>query len=142
MDKLLYKTINETITKLSSLNEPVPMPLLLPDETEIESAENELGVNFHPDYRKYLEEASNVIYGVLEQATIPTNSDNTYIVLLAKAAWEMSIPGHLIPIAEDNGDYYCMDESGQVLFWSHDGSSDEKWPDLANWIEQVWTGRN
>lgn len=134
--------MDKIIARLRSLNEPVPIPLRLPDEKEIESAENELGVNFHPDYRKYLAEASDVVYGVLEPATIPPDSGNTYIVPLATAAWKIGVPRNLIPIAEDNGDYYCMDESGQILFWSHDGLTDEKWPDLATWIEQVWIGGN
>jgi len=48
----------------------------------------------------------------------------------------------LVPIAEDNGDYYCMNEAGEVLFWSHNGSNDEKWPNLENWIREVWRNEN
>jgi len=25
-----------------------------------------------------------------------------------------------------------------VVYWDHNGSSDETWPDLAHWINEVW----
>ncbi len=43
-----------------------------------------------------------------------------------------------LPICEDNGDYYCIAPDGRVRFWSHDGPSDESWPDLATWVGEVW----
>ena len=132
--------MDDAITELRSLNEPVAKPLRLPTDKEIELVEKELGIEFHPDYKKYLSKASDVIYGVLEPATIPPESGHTYIVPLAKSAWQSGVPKDLIPIAEDNGDYYCMDQAGQVLFWSHNGATSEKWSSLANWIQEVWIG--
>jgi hypothetical protein len=52
----------------------------------------------------------------------------------------MEVPRKLLPICEDNGDYYCMNKKGEIVFWSADGASDEKWKDLATWIEEVWIG--
>ena len=134
--------MEDVIAELRSLNEPVPKPMRLPSGKEIELVEKELGVEFHPDYKKYLAEASDVVYGVLEPATIPSDSGHTYIVPLAREAWKIGVPRNLIPIAEDNGDYYCMDQAGQILFWSHNGVTDEKWPTLASWIQEVWIGGN
>ena len=54
----------------------------------------------------------------------------------------MGVPKSLVPIAEDNGDYYCMNEAGEFLYWSHDGTTDEKWPSLENWIQEVWINEN
>ena len=134
--------MDETIAELRALNEPVLKPLRLPTEHEIEQVEKELGVKFHPDYERYLLQASDVVFGILEPATIPSDSGHTYIVPLAKEAWALGVPRDLVPIAEDNGDYYCMNKVGQVLFWSHNGATDEKWPDLAAWIRKVWISVN
>jgi hypothetical protein len=70
--------MDEAIAQLRNLNEPVPKPLRLPTEEEIRKVEKELGVKFHPDYERFLLEASDVVYGVLEPATIPDDSGHTY----------------------------------------------------------------
>ena len=61
---------------------------------------------------------------------------------MCQEAWEIGVPEDLIPICQDNGDYYGMNKKGQVVFWSHDGATDEKWKDLATWIEEVWIGES
>jgi len=134
--------MDEVIAELRGLNESVPRPLRRPGEEEIEAVEKELGVVFHPDYRQYLLEASDVVYGALEPATIPADSGHTYLVPLAKEAWATGVPRDFVPIAEDNGDYYCMNKDGRVLFWSHNGATDEEWPNLARWIHEVWISGN
>lgn len=134
--------LSEVISELRKLNEPVPILLKLPTDDEIAAVEMELGVKFHPDYKRYLLEASDVTFGVLEPATIPKASGHTYIVPMARQAWMDGVPQGLVPIAEDNGNYYCMDAQGQILYWSHDGETGEKWPSLSVWIRDVWIGGN
>ena len=129
--------MDEVIARLKNLNESVPKPLRLPTEEEIRKVEKELGVEFHPDYRRFLLEASDVVYGVLEPATIPDDSGHTYIVHLAQEARALGVRTELVPIAGNNGDYYCMNNAGQVVFWSHEGATNEKWPNLAAWINEV-----
>lgn len=46
--------IHEVISELRKLNQPVPIPIRLPDLHEVEQVEKELGVIFHPDYKTYL----------------------------------------------------------------------------------------
>ena len=61
------------------------------------------------------------------------------LVEMAASAWEdMELPRRLLPFCADNGDYYCFAPDGTVKFWSHNGTTDESWPDLASWIKQVW----
>ena len=55
---------------------------------------------------------------------------------------EHELPRKFLPICEDNGDYFCMNRKGEVVFWSHDGATDEKWKDLATWIEEAWIGED
>lgn len=131
--------ISQVITELLELNEPVPEPLRLPTEAEVNAAENRLAMKFPEDYRQYLLRASNVVYGSLEPAVVTPDSGYLNLIEVAESAWdEMEVPRNLLPICEDNGDYYCLNQAGQVQFWAHDGTTDEKWPDLATWIKEVW----
>jgi hypothetical protein len=50
------------------------------------------------------------------------------------------VPQHLLLFCENNGDYYCIDSSGKIVYWDHNGSTDEIWRNLATWIEEVWIG--
>ncbi len=126
------------IETLRQHNEPVPHPRRLPSEDEVAAIERELGVQFHADICDYLLHASDVVYGLLEPVTISDKELHTYLPVVAEEAWELGVPKNLVPICEDNGDYYCIDYGGQIYFWSHNGVTDETWPDLATWIEQVW----
>jgi hypothetical protein len=131
-------TLKETIRELRALNEPVPHPLQLPTAEQVAQIQVKLGIKFHPDFRKYLLEASDVVYGTLEPVTITGEGGQTELSRVAPRAWESGVPRRLVPVCEDNADYYCMDEQGQVVFWSHNGPTDETWPDLATWIQEVW----
>lgn len=131
--------VAEVISELRRLNQPVPKPSRLPTDNEVRAAEEQLRVKFPDDYRRYLLEASDVIYGTLEPAVVTPDSGYRNLVVVAESAWEeMEVPRNLLPICEDNGDYYCLNERGEVQFWSHNGTTDEKWPDLATWIKAVW----
>ena len=129
----------DVIAELRRLNQPVPEPLRLPTQVEVEAAERRLKRKFPPDYRKYLLEASDVVYGTLEPAVVIQDAGYLELSELAESAWsEMEVPRDLLPICEDNGDYYCLNETGEVCFWSHNGATGDKWPDLATWIKEVW----
>jgi len=131
--------IAEVIAELRELNQLVQAPLRLPSEGELTAAERLLNRKFPEDYRQYLLEASDVVYGTLEPAVVVPDAGYLYLVELAESAWtEMELPRDLLPICEDNGDYYCLNNNGEVCFWSHNGTTDEKWPDLAAWIKEVW----
>ena len=131
--------LDDVFRQLHGLNEPVPIPLRLPTVDQVNSAESELGVKFPKDYRRFLLEASDVVYGTLEPALVTPDSGYRDLVTLVQAAWnEMDLPKNLLPFCEDNGDYYCLNQAGQVVYWSHNGSMSERWASLAGWIEQVW----
>lgn len=134
--------INEVINKLRELNEQVPSPFQLPTKKEISEVELELENTFSSDYKKFLLEASDVVVGCLEPCTIVPKNSHTFIVNVAKEAWtKMNVPKNLLPICEDNGNYYCLNNINEVVYWSHDGISEEKWTDLASWIKEVWIDR-
>ena len=131
--------LSDVIAKLRELNEPVPKPLRLPTENEVDAAESRLGINLPPDYRQYLLQASDVVYGALEPAIITPDAGHLDLIDMAQTAWdEMEVPRTLLPFCKDNGDYYCLNEAGAVEYWSHNGATDERWKDLATWIKEVW----
>ncbi len=135
--------IETVITRLRHLNEPAPLPMRLPTSDEVDAIEQQLGVKFTPDYRKFLLEASDVVYGILEPATITDVTAHTNLLRLAQDAWhQMDLPRNLLPICEDNGDYFCLNAKGEIVYWSHNGATDEKWSDLATWIQEIWIDQN
>lgn len=134
-------TLDEAFAELRRRNESVPKPSRPPTQSEVNAAEAKLGVLFHPDYRRFLLEASDISYNVLEPATITAPDSHKDLFRIAKRArsrW--GVPSGLVPICHDNADYYCMTPDGRVVFWSHDmqGPNGEEWPNLAAWIEHVW----
>ena len=134
--------LDQAIAMLRSRNEPVPQPFRLPTPMEVDDAERRLSIQFHPDFRRYLLEASDVTCGTLEPVTITCPDSHTDLFKVAESAWwGYGVPRNLIPICEDNADYYCMNRAGEVVYWSHNGISPEKWHSLAEWIDHVWIGK-
>jgi len=128
----------DVIAELRNLNEPVPRPQRLPTEAEVNAAEQRLGVRFPRDYRYFLLHGSDVTYGTVEPAVVTANAGHLDLVEMAQAAWALGVPKESLPFCESNGDYYCLKPGGRVVYWSHDGATDENWPDLAHWIQSVW----
>ena len=133
-------TLDDAITKLRSRAQSAPKPLPLPAPEQVEAVEAELGIRFSSDYVRYLLTASDVVFGFIEPATVANPSFRTHIPKVVASARAYGVPSHLLPICEDNADFYCLTPLGNVEFWSHNGSTNESWPDLATWIEQVWIG--
>lgn len=130
--------LDQAIAELRRRNEPVPLPLRLPTPSEVAAMEATLGVRFPDDYRRFLLEASDVVLGTLEPATITNASDHTFLPSVVASARIYGVPDHLFPICEDNADFYCLAPSGAIVFWSHNGATDERWPSLAHWLQRVW----
>lgn len=132
--------LDEAMAMLRRLNEPVPKPLARPTESEVSAVEARTGVRFPADLRRYLLEASDVVYGTLEPVTI--GGGHTSFEAVLQDARQSGVPDEVIPICEDNGDFYCVEPSGEVVFWSHNGVTEERWPSLAAWISESWIGGN
>ncbi len=105
----------------------------------MDAAEQRLGIRFHPDFRRYLLEVSDVVCGTKEPVTITIPDSHKDLLEVAEGAWvSYGVPRNLVPVCEDNADFYCMNPAGEIVFWSHNGLSSEQWPNLAAWIEDVW----
>jgi len=134
--------IETAIADLRKRNEPVPEPLRLPSAAEVDAAEQRVGLPLPTAYRRYLLEASDVVFGMFEPAIVIPDAGYLDLVKVAREAWGQGVNRDRIAFCEDNGDYYCLTPDGSVAFWSHDGATNERWPDLAAWIVEVWIGES
>lgn len=131
-------SLTTAIKKLRSLNEPTPQPLRLPTEAEVSIAEQNLKIQFPPDYRYFLIHASDVVFGIIEPAIVIPDAGHLDLVKMVESAWEAGVPKNYLPFCEDNADFYCFKPAGQIIFWSHNGENQDSWSDLAHWIQEVW----
>lgn len=139
MDQKLVEAIDELI--MASEGEVIKVAP--PDDGLIDEYESQLGIKFCDEYRFFLKNASVIFFGSIEPLIL--SRDRNIRGELAQAihnARQMGVPSNWLPICEDNGDYYCIDQSGSVRFWSGNGVSAERWPTLADWIKNVWLGEN
>lgn len=123
---------------------PIPpdSPFRPPTDAEIAAAEQRLGISFHPDYRAFLQGGGDVANARFEPAVILPGSGHLDLFEIAETAWGvMGVPRDLLPFTEDNGDYYCINPLGEVLYWSHNGSTDGRWPSIAVWYQKVCVRR-
>ena len=131
--------LTEVIHELRKLNQPVPIPPRLPTAGEVDDAESQLGMKFHKDYRQFLLEAGDVVYGTKEPARVTPKAGHLNLIEMVEGAWELDgVRQDLLPFCFDNGNYFCMNGEGEVEYWDHNGTTDEKWRDLATWIKEVW----
>ena len=130
--------IRKATASLRERNEPVPRPLRLPTEVEVDSVQRALGIPFPPEYRYFLLNASDVTVGAIEPAIVIPGSGHLDLVNVTESAWQAGVPQDHLPFCEDNGDYYCLTPDRGVVLWSHDGRFSGRWASLADWIQQVW----
>lgn len=131
--------MHDIIEQLQQLNQPVPVPLELPEFDDIVDVEEQLLLPLPADLKEYLLEVSNVIVGSLEPVTAVDPHSHTYLPEVAAYSWSIGLPRYLVPICQLGDSFYCMDEEGLVYFWE-DGRLDEDdyWESFWHWAEEVW----
>ena len=109
-----------------------------PSDLEISEAQEKLGFTFPDDYIDFIKSGYDLGDAPMEALEInnPQSHLDIYSTVVdAKKFYDF--PGELLPICEDNSDYYCLNKSGQVVFWSHNGLTDEKWQNTKEWRNQM-----
>lgn len=130
--------MEEILELLRENHQSVPVPLELPDEDDLVEIEEELLLAIPRDMRTYLLTASDVVYGSLEPVTVVDVQSHTYLPEVAAVAWSKGVPRYLVPLCETNGNYYCVDPEGEVVFWRDGELTDETWDTLWYWVRDVW----
>ncbi|GCE80714.1 SMI1/KNR4 family protein [Komagataeibacter oboediens] len=133
-------SIDSVINKINQIDPPSGRKRTLPDDELIEKYEKMTGFLFSNDYKKILKTVSNAFVGTLSLLTLESGKKDVYgeLKTTCDEAHALGVPKAWLPICEDNGDYYCLTPNGTVRFWDQNGSSDETWPNLATWVQDVW----
>lgn len=111
-----------------------------PTDKEIEEAQHKLGFKFSSEYIEFVR--SGYVLGdapieALEISNPPSHAD--IFETLANARKYYQLPSELCPICEDNSGYYCLNQQCEVVFWSHNGTTNEKWANVTEWRNQMAT---
>ncbi|KIQ01245.1 MULTISPECIES: SMI1/KNR4 family protein [Pseudomonas] len=132
--------MEEVIEQLRELNEPVPVPLELPEEELLVEIEEQILINLPFELREFLLKVSDVVYGRLEPVTVTDPQSHTYLPEVASVAWSLGVSRELVPICEDNGNYYCVEQDGTVLLWDgeEEDLTDDSWDSVWHWVREVW----
>ncbi|QKZ05075.1 MULTISPECIES: SMI1/KNR4 family protein [Pseudomonas] len=113
-------------------------PFRVPTDAEIDAAEQRLGMDFPEAYRAFLKGGSDVADAHFEPAVVLPGSADLDLIDMAHTAWKrQGVPRDLLPFIEDNGDYFCVNARGQVLYWSQEGPPQPRWSSFKVWHEQV-----
>lgn len=130
------------LSRLRTVSQCDPLPERLPNEDTVRDLEEKAGIPFPPEFKRYLLEASDIGFATLEPVTAVDPADYTYFLRVLHNAREMGVPENLVPLCEDNSNYFCVNPSGVVVYWDHNGRNDERWESIAAWIDSVWVGEN
>ena len=130
--------MEEVIEQLRELNQSVTIPLELPTHEDLVEVEEVLLIQLPREYKFFLQEVSDVIYGSIEPCTASDSQMHTYLPDVTAQAWDLGLPRHLIPICEFQGDYYAMNLDGEIEFWENGEISDEIWDSIWHWARDVW----
>lgn len=130
--------MEDVIEQLRELNEPVPVPLELPDEELLVEIEEELLIGIPAEFREFLLKVSDVVYGRLEPVTVTDPHSHTYLSEVAAVAWSMGLPRELIPLCADGDDYYAVGQDGEVVLWADGELTEETWDSVWTWARDVW----
>lgn len=130
--------MEDIIDLLREQCEEVPVPLDLPDEDDLVEIEEAILISLPDEYKQFLLEVSDVIYGSLEPATVTDAQSHTYLPELAARAWDTGLPRDLIPICESQQGWYCITQEGQILLSRGGENTVDEWPSVWSWAKEVW----
>jgi hypothetical protein len=132
--------VEDVIEQLRDLNEPVPVPLELPDEETLVEIQEQILIHLPHGLREFLLQVSDVVFGRLEPVTASDPQSHTYLPEVAATAWSLGVPREMVPLCEDHGNYYVVEEDGTVLLWEAETEefNEESWESVWHWARDVW----
>ncbi|MEX0740260.1 MAG: SMI1/KNR4 family protein [Pseudohongiella sp.] len=135
--------MEDVIEMLRERNETIPVPLELPDDDLLVEIEEQLLMSLPDDFRDYLLEVSDVVFGSLEPVTAADPRSHTFLPEVAAQAWNDGMPRYLLPVCQLGDGYYCTNADGEVRFWNgsklgKDPHGNKSWPSIWHWAREVW----
>ncbi|MCL1079995.1 SMI1/KNR4 family protein [Parashewanella spongiae] len=130
--------MNEIIEQLQEANQATAFPLELPTFEQLVEVEEQILIPLPKSLKTYLLEASDVIFGHLEPVTAADTYAHTYLPEVTSYAWSVGMPREYIAVCQQGEDFYCIDQSGQILLWKDGRLASKSWETLWHWIDEVW----
>lgn len=130
--------MQEMIDELHEVAEQVPVPLELPEHDQVVDAQEQILMPLPFDFREFLMEASDVVYGTLEPVTVADSSSHTYLPEVTATAWSLGLPREMIALCESREGYYCVAQDGEIKLWRDDDYDSETWENIWYWVRDVW----
>lgn len=133
--------MEDVIDELRELAEAVPVPLELPEDEDIVLVEEQILIPIPYEFRQFLLNVSDVVYGTIEPVTVMDSSSHTYLPEVTATAWELGLPRHLVPLCEKEGGYYCVEQDDTVKFWYQGEFTEDTWQSVWQWASDIWLDR-
>ncbi|HHX35049.1 MAG TPA: SMI1/KNR4 family protein [Gammaproteobacteria bacterium] len=132
--------MEEVIDELRERNEPVPVPLELPDEETLVEIQEQILIHLPYALREFLLTVSDVVYGRIEPVTASDPYAHTFLPEVTATAWDIGLPRHLVVVCHFETVYYAVDEEGEVCAWDAESEEmlDETWESVWHWARDVW----
>ncbi len=130
--------MQEMIEELHEVAEQVPVPLELPEHDQVVDAQEQILMPLPADFREFLMEATDVIFGTLEPVTVADPSSHTYLPEVTSTAWSLGMPREMIALCESREGYYCVAQDGEIKLWRDGDYDDETWENIWYWVRDVW----
>ena len=130
--------MDEIIERLRALNIELNLPLELPTEEELVLVEEQILISLPYEFRLFLLEVSDVVFGSIEPATAVDPRSHTYLPEMAAVAWDIGMPREYIPVCEYKGGYACIEQDGKIYFWERSGMTTTSWDDIWRWARDEW----
>ncbi len=132
--------MEDVIELLRERHEGGLVALELPDEDRLVEIEEQLLIPLPGDYKEFLLNASDIICGSLEPATVMDDYAHNFLPEMAANAWDQGMPRYLIPVCEAPNGIYAMSQEGAVLLWVPGAgiSEEEEWGSIWQWAREIW----
>lgn len=130
--------MEDIIELLRENNADVPVPLDLPNDDDLVEIEEQILISLPDEYKLFLMEVSDVVFGAIEPATVADPMSHTFLPEMAATAWDRGMPREYIPICEHANGYYCITQEAEILLWQFGADITDEWPSIWNWAKEVW----
>ena len=130
--------MEDVIELLRERNQDVPVPLDLPDDDLLVEIEEQILISLPDEYKEFLLEVSDVIYGAVEPATVTDSQSHTFLPDMAATAWDQGLPRELIPVCGHDDGFFCITQEGEVILWVYGGGEVDEWPSIWAWAKDIW----
>lgn len=130
--------MEEIIEYLQENREPLSTPLTLPDHEDLLTIEEALLLSIPTEFRRFLLNVSDIVYGYIEPATASDPNSHTYLAELASQAWNIGLPRDVLPVCEYKGGYASIDQEGRMAFWKDGDFTNEEWESIWHWTREIW----